>query len=86
MYVWTRKYLKNVSRSILEENEKNWLERNKRFLGENKQNTPRKVAMTYAEMLGCDNVDHFAEIADAELDWDYFEPQPDDDPIVADSE
>ena len=86
MYVWTRKYLKNVSRSILEENEKNWLERNRRFLGENKENTPRKVAMTYAEMLGCDNVDHLAEIADAELDWDYFEPQPDDDPMIVESE
>ena len=86
MFVWTKKYLRNVSRSILEENEKQWMERNKRFLGENKENTPRKVARAYAEMLGCDSVDHLAELADAELDWDYFEPQPDDDPIVVDEE
>ena len=86
MFVWTKKYLRNVSRSILEENEKQWMERNKRFLGENKENTPRKVARAYAEMLGCDSVDHLAELADAEIDWDYFEPQPDDDPIVVDEE
>ena len=85
MFVWTKKYLRNVSRSILEENEKQWMERNKRFLGEKKDNTPRKVARTYAESLGC-GVDHLAELADAELDWDYFEPQPDDDPIVVDEE
>lgn len=86
MYVWSKKYLRYVSKSILEENERNWLERNKRFLGENKENTPSKVAMAYAEKLGCDSINHLTEIADAELDWDYFEPQADDEPIVVDNE
>ena len=86
MFIWIRKYMKNCSRSVIEENEKNWVERNKRFLGDNRENTPRKVAMAYAESLGCENIDHLAELADSELDWDYFEQQPEDDYIIADQD
>ena len=83
-FVHSKKYLRTAPREVVEENERNWLERNKKWLGgERADKTPRTVAMTYASTLGFgeDDEDRFCELVDAEIDWDYFEEQVGDEPI-----
>ena len=68
--------MRSLDENTIKDVEKNWVYRNKPYLaGESR--TPSTVAMAYI----ADTAGMCEEIIDAELDWNYFDEWPSDDPI-----
>ena len=89
VFVHLQKYCVNASPEDIAIAEKNWMERNKKWLDVDKNGnrarpnsrSPTTVAMTYIEDNGgAFTVDDLNE----QLDWDYFTPDADDDADIVD--
>jgi hypothetical protein len=71
MFVHCKRYLVNASDSEKKDCEKAWVERNKRWLKDDRT-TPRRVARLYCKKLNLSE-EKFEQTLVDELDWDYLD-------------
>ena len=89
MWGFAKRHYGSMSDAEWKAVEDRWMERNVKYLSDvpptrgksvepRRDWTPRKIAMAYCERRGWDE-DTLLEVIDRDMDWDYFEAQPDDD-------
>ncbi len=71
MFVFLFRYVNNIDAELVKVIEKQWVEKNKQWLGSNAK-PPSSVAMMYLDTSGLT-----VNQVDAEIDWEFFQDTKD---------